>query len=62
MNTTTPQHILDGAPEGATHIDCMDEYWLHDGENWFLWLESCEKWKRIVNYEPFLEEFKVKPL
>lgn len=49
-------------PEGATHTDNLGEYWKHENGKWFTWLDSCQQWKRIINFEPFIKQFNVKPL
>lgn len=49
------------APEGATHYDKMD-YWKKEGDSWHIWLESCEQWRRIFEYQKFHDVFPIKPL
>ena len=49
-------------PDGATHIDSIGEYWKFEDDKWFTYLSPCDEWKRIINYEPFINEFKVSPL
>lgn len=57
----TLEEIRKNAPIDATHYDSQD-YWKFDGELWYIWLESCKTWKRIVNYEPFHALLEIKPL
>ena len=61
MNITSQTNEMQ-VPDGATHIDSIGEYWKFEGDKWFTYLSPCDEWKRIINYEPFINEFKVSPL
>ena len=61
MNITLDE-IKSKAPDGATHYDNIGEYWKFEDDKWFTYLSPCDEWKRIINYEPFINEFKVSPL
>ena len=55
------EEIRKNAPIGATHHDSQD-YWKFKDELWYIWLESCKTWMRIVRYESFHVLFEIKPL
>ena len=57
----TPQQIKDNAPSGATHYDEQD-YWKYKDNAWYIWLESCSKWRRIFGYQRFHAQLPVNPL
>lgn len=47
----TPQHILDGAPEGATHY--IDEiHYMKKDENarWWTWDKEAKIWTIVINF------------
>lgn len=57
----TEQEIKDNAPCGATHYDDQDFWKLQNGE-WFIWLDSCGRWRRIYAYQKFHDSLPIKPL
>ena len=57
----TIEEIRKGAPDGATHYDEQD-YWKLKDSNWYIWLESCKKWRRIFRYQKFHDVLEVKPI
>ena len=60
MNITLDE-IRSKAPEGATHYDEQD-YWKNKDGAWYIWLESCSKWRRIFRFQKFHDQFPIKPL
>lgn len=48
-------------PNGATHHDEQD-YWKNKDGAWYIWLESCGKWRRIFRFQKFHDQLPIKPL
>ena len=46
---------------GATHHDEQD-YWKYKDGAWYIWLDSCKKWRRIFRYQKFHNLLPIKPL
>ena len=42
-------------------IEAVEE-WKKEGDSWYIWLESCEQWRRIFEYQKFHDVFPIKPL
>lgn len=57
----TIEEIRKNAPEGATHYDEQD-YWKLDDSNWYIWLSSCNNWRRIIGFQKFHDSLAIKLL
>lgn len=57
----TLEEIKRNKPDGSTHYDDQD-YWKNKDGAWYIWLESCKKWRRIFRYQKFHDVIPIKPL
>lgn len=53
-----------GAPEGATHYDIYDDYWMIKGDKAWFSFKGCEKWNRyaFTDIQEYINDGTVKPL
>ena len=57
----TIEEIRKNAPEGATHYDEQD-YWKSKDGDFYIWLDSVKKWRRIFRFKMFHDHLPIKPL
>lgn len=65
INLQWPRKVAEHREEmsKATHKDCVNNLWLQAGpDEWYMWNERERSWHRVINYEAFINEFKVTPL